>query len=647
MKAARVVNCPNCGGQVEFRAGASLLSVCSYCSSAVARVGDDITELEILGQVAPLADIGSPLALGTSGRYHSKGFTLVGRVQLNYGAGPWNEWYAAFDDGRWGWLAEAQGKVYLTFGGAQAGLPSYPAARVGSHFKFGKHELTVVERRRAKFVSAEGELPFAVEPGAQFFYCDVEGPNGTFGTIDYGTAPREAESIFLGAELKYDDVFDKSVLRDYQPTEAAAGVGMNCPNCGAAVELRAPDEAQRVTCGSCDSLLDCSKGSELYLMSAARQHGQDPQIPLGSTGKFSHGRYTIYGLLERSVTYDGIKYAWQEYLLREDRRGGYYWLIDNDGHWTFVRPVSAGAVQERGRQARFDERTYRHFSSSTAVVDALRGEFYWKVQVGDRVGTSDYVAPPHILSEERTPEEVTWSAGEYLDKKVVEEAFGLKRPLARAAGIAPNQPNPAAPSLKASFRFGLVFSGLLLLLAMLMSMTSDNQVVLQEQWKLPTKTRGGNEKPRRVKGELLRSKAFEVSGKSALEITMASDVKNGFVFSEGTLIEQTSNKRIPFGVHVASYSGYVGGQTYASGRHARTVYVGGVPGGTYVAEVKPEWVTGRGEPTALTLAVRSDVFIGSHAMIVFFILWLFPLLQGIRYFGFEKRRWMESDHTGV
>ncbi len=647
MKAARVTNCPNCGGQVEFKAGASLLSVCGYCSSAVARVGDDITELEILGQVAPLADIGSPLALGVSGRYDKKGFTLVGRVQLDYGSGPWNEWYAAFDDGRWGWLAEAQGKVYLTFGRAEPQAPSYPAARVGSRFALGPHELTVVERRRATFVSAEGELPFAVQPGAQFFYCDVEGPDGLFGTIDYGTQPREAESLFLGVERKYEDFFDKSVLRDYAPTEAAAGVAMNCPNCGAAVELRAPDDAQRVTCGSCESLLDCSKGSELYLMSAAKQRGPDPQIPLGSVGKFEHGTYTVYGLLTRSVTFDGVRYAWQEYLLRDERRGGYYWLIDNDGHWTFVRPVSAGAVTERGRSARFENRTYRHFSSSSAQVDALRGEFYWKVQVGDRVGTSDYVMPPYILSHERSPEEATWSAGEYLERDVVQAAFKLKRPLARAQGIAPNQPNPAGPSLKASWRFGLMFSALLLGLSFLMAMTSDNAQVLSETWSLPAKTRGGNEKPRRVTGDLLRSKPFEVSGKSALEITVTSDVKNSFVFVEGTLIEQGTNKRVPFGVHVANYSGYVGGQTWSSGAYQRTVYVGGVPSGSYVAELKPEWVTGRGEPTKLQLQVRSDVFIGSHATFLFFILWLFPLLQGIRYFGFEKRRWMESDHAGV
>ena len=115
---------------MEFKAGPSLLSVCPYCSSAVARIGGDITKLELLGQVAPLADLGSPLALGTTGKYRGKKFIIIGQVQLDHGTGPWNEWYVAFDDGEtWAWVAEAQGRVYLTSGKEIANLPPFGQAR--------------------------------------------------------------------------------------------------------------------------------------------------------------------------------------------------------------------------------------------------------------------------------------------------------------------------------------------------------------------------------------------------------------------------------------------------------------------------------------------------------------------------------------
>ena len=44
-------------------------------------------------------------------------YEITGRVQIQHEAGGiWDEWYVAFRDGkRWGWLAEAQGRYYLTF----------------------------------------------------------------------------------------------------------------------------------------------------------------------------------------------------------------------------------------------------------------------------------------------------------------------------------------------------------------------------------------------------------------------------------------------------------------------------------------------------------------------------------------------------
>ncbi|MEL6184076.1 MAG: DUF4178 domain-containing protein, partial [Myxococcota bacterium] len=337
----RVVSCPNCGGTVEFKAGSSLLSVCPYCSSAVARLGDDVGELEILGKVAPLIDLGSPLSLGTFGRWGNLGFRLVGHAQYDHGAGPWNEWYATFDDGRWGWLAEAQGRVYITFGQDVPGLPRWGELQVGGSFAVGKHTLVATEKKVATFLGAEGEMPFAAAPGSETRYVDAEGENHMFATLDY--EGETAERIFVGQELDYDQLFDRSVLRDVAPAEAAAAVGLNCPNCGAGIELRAPDEAQRVTCGNCDSLLDASKGNELFLLSSAMPRVPEPLVPLGGEGKLEGIRWTVYGQLVKSVEAWGEKYVWTEYLLHQ-RSAGFRWLVESEGHWSFVEPVSAGQV---------------------------------------------------------------------------------------------------------------------------------------------------------------------------------------------------------------------------------------------------------------------------------------------------------------
>ena len=106
-------NCPACGGTITFQVSTSLVAVCPYCRSVVGR-GDK--GLEDLGKVADLVETASPLDIGIKGRFDGVPFALTGRTQFKHPAGgTWDEWYAAFTDGRWGWLAEAQGRFYLTF----------------------------------------------------------------------------------------------------------------------------------------------------------------------------------------------------------------------------------------------------------------------------------------------------------------------------------------------------------------------------------------------------------------------------------------------------------------------------------------------------------------------------------------------------
>lgn len=90
-----------------------MVAVCSYCKSLSARTDRDP---RLIGKMADLVDTGSLLALGAEGRFAGRRFQMVGRTQMKHPmGGVWDEWYLALDDGRWGWLAEAQGRLYPTF----------------------------------------------------------------------------------------------------------------------------------------------------------------------------------------------------------------------------------------------------------------------------------------------------------------------------------------------------------------------------------------------------------------------------------------------------------------------------------------------------------------------------------------------------
>jgi ribosomal protein S27AE len=640
---SRVTSCPNCGGTVEFKAGSSLLAVCSYCRSAVARVGDDIGELEILGQVAPLADIGSPLSVGASGRYQGRGFTLVGRMQLDHGAGPWNEWYAAFDDGSWGWISEAQGRVYALFARPVAGMPGFAHWRVGTRFAVEGKNLVVTERRRASFVSAEGELPAPIQPGMPLFYCDVEGSGNVFGTLDFGANRGELEALYLGEELRYDQLFGQDLLRDVAAGQAAGAVGMNCPNCGSGVELRAPDEAQRVTCEACGSLLDCSKGHELYLLHAAKRKGPEPLIPLGSVGERGGKKYTVFGHMVRSVTVEGVKYAWEEYLLHTPGIG-YRWLVNNDNHWTWVDPARAADANIVGLNAHIGSTRYRHFQSAAAKVEVLRGEFYWKVSVGDRTAVTDWVSPPKVLSRERSDDEVSWSMGEYVESADVQAMFKLKKSLPRPLGVAANQPNPNLSARQSSVTLAALFTVLAILIGIGVAASSDNRVIYQGSHPVVRVNAADKDA---VASQVVVTEPFELRGPTNLSMRVDSAVQNTWVYVAAALIEEGTGEVRQFGAEVAYYSGYSGGESWSEGSRKETVYVGRVPSGTYVLRLQPMVDANMNAklPNTYSVEVRADVFLPSHLFALLFFIWIGPVWASIRYWSFEKRRWSQSDHA--
>ena len=108
----KTANCPSCGADIRFQSAVAVMAVCGYCKSTLVR--HDL-ELENIGKMAALLADASPLQLGTQGRYRDKPFTVVGRIQLRYSQGLWNEWYILFADQRGGWLGEMLGNYVVTF----------------------------------------------------------------------------------------------------------------------------------------------------------------------------------------------------------------------------------------------------------------------------------------------------------------------------------------------------------------------------------------------------------------------------------------------------------------------------------------------------------------------------------------------------
>jgi ribosomal protein S27E len=456
----RSANCPACAGPVVFRVSSSFVTVCEFCNTVVAR-GD--RQPEDHGKLADLVELRSPLMLGMTGRFRNRKFEVVGRVQYKHPTGAvWNEWYLLFGGNTWGWLGEAQSRLYLMFEKkmkTNASLPNYDGIKVGETFELLKSKYAVSEKGIAVLHSAEGEIPWAARSGSEHRYAELRGEEKSIATFEYG----KETSVFVGVSVSVDELAltgrDGLAASD---TIKVAALQVNCPQCAGTLSLHAPDATLRVACPNCNALLDANNGKLEYLKTL--QHKQTGLvIPLGCEGTLRGDRYIVIGYMERYVVYAGKNYPWTEYLIYNPGKG-FRWLVCSSGHWSFVEPIDLPIPNSLGDTLRYDGRPFKIYDRADAHVRYVLGEFPWRVTVGETVYTQDFIAPPNMLSVERSiqlnlnqsrpheasrewsdavaSEEVNVSLGSYLPVDEVEQAFSLKG-LVRPWGVGTIQPAPS------------------------------------------------------------------------------------------------------------------------------------------------------------------------------------------------------------
>jgi uncharacterized protein DUF4178/nudix hydrolase family protein len=625
-----VANCPACGGSITFAIGSSAVVICDHCRSVVARTD---RALEDLGKVAALVDTGSPLQLTLPGKYHGVGFRITGRTQMRHQAGGvWDEWYAAFDDGRWGWLAEAQGKYYVTFQMPARDLPSHDKIAIGGRVD----GMVISEIGTATLVSAEGEIPWKVVPGSTYDYADLSSGQGRFGTIDYSEEP---PLVFKGQETTLSDL---GIAVEQHPSRASVEK-LSCSKCGGPLNLVAPDQAQRVICPNCGAVHDVAEGNLRYLQTLSTR-GWKPALTIGSRGKVEGEEYTIAGAMLRSVTFDE-KYTWTEYLLFNPAKG-FRWLVDSDHHWSFVEPIAAGdiATVPGSPHIAWRGKIFKIFQDATATVERVLGEFYWKVAAGEQVRAVDYIAPPEGITAEFSENEVNYSHGTYLPVAEVEKAFGVSVP--RPTTIGWLQPNPHGE------RFGGLwwkFTAALIVIAIAIGISRSGSEAFSDMVyfgssesapQTPQQAQWGSSDPRHV----VFTKPFALAGGRNLKIEGYSEVDNSWIYVVGDVINEQGAIVDAFELPIEYYHGYDDGN-WTEGSRVRDTYLAALPAGNYSMRLEGDWDIAKSMQPKMLLKVDQGSFRWLHFWLALALLTLPPLFFGLRSVAFEGRRWNDSMYT--
>ena len=201
------VNCPGCGAPIVFRLGSSLVTVCEFCHSVVAR-GD--RSVDDLGKIAFLAETDSPLEVGHEGTISRERLRSLRRGA----AGPRSGRHV-------GRMVSGLRRRPLGLAGrgprpvlshlCRAGQRQREASRfrgiavVATDSRSGRKIRRCWSPRKAsgRPIGARGEIPYRLVPGELYEYADLSGPGGRFGTLDYSDDP---PSLYLGQEVTLDEL---------------------------------------------------------------------------------------------------------------------------------------------------------------------------------------------------------------------------------------------------------------------------------------------------------------------------------------------------------------------------------------------------------------------------------------------------------
>ena len=584
--------------------------------------------------------------MGLRGEWNGHKFELTGRAQIKHQMGGfWDEWYATFSNGWVGWLAEAQGKFYLTFYKPVAEgtkLPDFESLQPGQPVSgiTSKTQLVVAEKGTSGYVAAEGEIPYKLIPGELSDYADLSGKDGVFATIDYSSSP---PLVFFGNEVSLADIGLADARSATREAREVSTEGMSCPNCGGALELKAPDKSERVTCPYCNSLLDVNQGNLRFLHALkAKQPKLKFVLEIGSKGSFKNfhdgAEFEVIGAMNRSVMIDGTKYYWNEYLLY-NHQIGFRWLVHSDNHWSFVEPVNVADIEQSTTIAgmrpsvKFNGRSFRIFQDTPATVEFVKGEFYWAVEVGETVRAADFISPPYMLSQEMTDKEVTWSLGTYLKRKEVEKAFGVSG-LGRPWNVAPNQPFPSGSLIK----YGFALLALLIVISIFMiPLSGFGTTVLNEEILLKPL-------PRANSGQVVVSQPFDLKANRNVRVTASAPVSNSWTELNVDLIAKKTGKSDEVEamvIPIEYYYGVDGGESWSEGGQSNDATISAVPAGTYELRIEGSWRDWT-KPMPIRVKVEQNVTRGMNFWAAFIVLAIVPVITVIRKFSFEAKRWSES-----
>jgi hypothetical protein len=416
----------------------------------------------------------------------------------------------------------------------------------------------------------------------------------------------------------------------------------SCPNCGGTINIRAVGITVTAACGSCGSTVDVADPQLRILQKASEAARSDLLLPLGSRGALFDDEWEVIGYMERAT--EPGDYEWSEYLLFNPWQG-FRFLVEDNGHWNFVKMLRRNFEFKLFKNIDFDGRSYQLYNRGYAKVVYALGEFYWRVKVGETAAIRDYVAPPFMLSREKSNQDVIWSHATYVAPERVRAAFGVSKPWIMPVGVAPNQPSPATTSIGSYIRIGSVAFVCLLATQIVANGLAKKQVLID----------GKAEATAAQKDTPTVTPEFEILGDTGnVEIRVGAPVDNDWIEVDAELVNQSTEERDETVADVEYYHGRDSDGDWAEGSQVVSDVLSAVPGGKYrlfltvdagafSEKQQSQPIDGNaGKPVVYRVTVTRDIAIWSNFWVAALMLLFWIPVVKMHGWIFEQRRWSQS-----
>jgi len=623
------LSCPNCGAVHERRNPGIQVIVCDRCDSTLY----DRDGVLALGKRSIVAEPRSDIVVGATGRVGGGvAVEVIGRVQISWPGGRWDEWYLRDAAGRDLWLVEDERRYALEWRiEPPEGLT--PDLTLGDRLDHDGVTYEVRETGPARVDGGEGQLPRSFQPGEAIRYADLAEIDGErLLLVEFA---EDGPEVFAGRAIPPEQVVFPP--RPDRPSAAGApeAAALECANCGSNLALpEQADPAVQATCGSCGSVLALDEAGRTAVRGQVEKRRM--LLEIGDVGTIDD----IEGeVIARMVWRDPEGYLTQEFLLYSSEHGYLYLELDN-GHLAYTRPIDRGpslsAVQQAtyGQTVLHDDREYKLRARGRQQLIHVDGALPYACEIGSVVTTYDLAEPPHYLSIEverrETGAEVEIFEGRWLpdDGEMVD--FGdraLDQWDRHTIHIA--QPNPW--QARAGWVVGAALIAFLNLLVFLATLDATGEELAR--FTVP---------PSASNGQTVLSPPIEIDESAGEVLTVrysAPQVANSWVWIDLDWVDPETETPVGYlGREVGYYSGVEGGESWSEGSRHSTKHLVAPPPGTYQLEAGLEY----DRPVSVQVVVSQGAYMSRWHLVVGILFGIVAAAMVFMWVGFESKRKEEA-----